>query len=371
MCPAPRYAYLFAGRIVPPNWDGHGDRVGKIAPADARAAEAELMAEAKGSDATEAREADEIMQARTTPLGDILAEALAVIRVGGTIENKDTLARLRAAKYIASGKGKISGKILISKTGEKYLAGVRTDVAAAAALAEMLAQLPDDLDAMIADYGATLLKHHHAILGGNDDARKEYAARLENLQMKANGGTAFGMAAGESPAARLRNENRASIGEVPAWGQIGMFRLDVDGAPYIVSIDDVESFNAYAADGDQPCISNTGFRAFVALFGDDDDEPRPPAIPVDEACVNVIRAEIAHLTTATKRKKKPEGLHKPERFYRLPESYDEATNPVDVSGFLPALDQARTTTLVNPKALPSSASVKRIADRAASRKAAS
>jgi N6-adenosine-specific RNA methylase IME4 len=26
--PAPRYAYLFAGRSLPENWDGHGDRIG-------------------------------------------------------------------------------------------------------------------------------------------------------------------------------------------------------------------------------------------------------------------------------------------------------------------------------------------------------
>jgi N6-adenosine-specific RNA methylase IME4 len=35
--PAPRYAYLFAGRTLPADWDGHGDRFG--APAQAEAAE--------------------------------------------------------------------------------------------------------------------------------------------------------------------------------------------------------------------------------------------------------------------------------------------------------------------------------------------
>jgi N6-adenosine-specific RNA methylase IME4 len=46
--PASRYAYLFAPGEVPANWDGHGDRIGKVAAADARAAEAELLDEAKG-----------------------------------------------------------------------------------------------------------------------------------------------------------------------------------------------------------------------------------------------------------------------------------------------------------------------------------
>jgi N6-adenosine-specific RNA methylase IME4 len=30
LTPAPRFAYLFAGRAIPDRWDGHGDRVGKV-----------------------------------------------------------------------------------------------------------------------------------------------------------------------------------------------------------------------------------------------------------------------------------------------------------------------------------------------------
>jgi N6-adenosine-specific RNA methylase IME4 len=32
--PAPRYAMLFAGRELPPNWDGHGDRIGALVTAE-------------------------------------------------------------------------------------------------------------------------------------------------------------------------------------------------------------------------------------------------------------------------------------------------------------------------------------------------
>lgn len=35
LTPSPRYAYLFAGRQIPDKWDGHGDRIGKTAPAEA------------------------------------------------------------------------------------------------------------------------------------------------------------------------------------------------------------------------------------------------------------------------------------------------------------------------------------------------
>lgn len=45
--PAKRYASIFSQGGEGENWDGHGDQVGKFAPAIARAAEAELIAEAK------------------------------------------------------------------------------------------------------------------------------------------------------------------------------------------------------------------------------------------------------------------------------------------------------------------------------------
>lgn len=46
--PAKRYASIFSRGGEGADWDGHGDQVGKFAPAIARAAEAELTVEAKG-----------------------------------------------------------------------------------------------------------------------------------------------------------------------------------------------------------------------------------------------------------------------------------------------------------------------------------
>jgi hypothetical protein len=148
---------------------------------------------------------------------------------------------------------------------------------------------------------------------------------LELLQERANGDDICGMALDESPAERLRVANAAPIGEVPGWGQRGVFRLVIDGVPNLVEHDDDDNFSVYAEDPDKPFVSETGYRSlspFEVALG----------CSVREQAEAFIREEMAATTDYKNGKRKPRkgAMPKPAQVYRMP-TLGEGIEPIEVS----------------------------------------
>lgn len=116
--PAPRYAYLFAPGTVPANWDGHGDRVGKIAPVIARAAGQGLLEEASGNEGTAAPAAEHEMFGN---ISEGLLRVLSAIEAGEPIsfnENDCVVGGLYTGKKTRK----------LTKAGKATLAKVRKEI---------------------------------------------------------------------------------------------------------------------------------------------------------------------------------------------------------------------------------------------------
>lgn len=185
-----------------------------------------------------------------------------------------------------------------------------------------LAALPDDIEELIAQYGRALALRHADILGAYVDDVARGDRKLDLLQMKANGDTDFGMACDDSPAERLRRENAAAPGVEPMWNQIGLFRLDIDGTPYIVSHDDSGHIGVYAEDATKPFCSETGYQSFV---GADIEGPALGCTVAHQAEVYIREAIAA--TSGSDGKRKPRtkktAMQLPEVVYRIPASWSD------------------------------------------------
>jgi N6-adenosine-specific RNA methylase IME4 len=222
--PAPRYASIFSTGGEGELWDGHGDQVDKhaAAPVETPAVRTDL---------------DRL---------EMIADGRAA---GLTIDEREELREQKLVKGAGD-------RATLTKAGAKRLAVLREKKLEA----RILAGLPDDIDGMIADYRVTLQRRHDAILGPEfqhiegtaiSGKREEIVARetkrLERLQVKANGGTNFGMSTEESPAERLRRETAAPIGQVPMWGQRGMFEVAIGDTSAIVTHDEEMQIELHSA----------------------------------------------------------------------------------------------------------------------------
>ncbi len=320
LVPAARYASLFHVGELPANWDGHGDELAVLGTSsgdDQHVAEAALEPKTL-------LDMLELIEAGGSPALYSMDEPIRVLR--NQIDSQK-LAKKAGAGVLRS----------LTKRGEAKLSELREKRRQQGELAE----LPTTIDDLIADYSATLSRFHQAIVTNNQTDCEREERRLELLQIKANGGDSFGMGCEDSQAEQLRAGGRAELGSVPLWAQPGIFRIEIDGTPYLISIGgtvagDISDFGAYAVDPDKLCISKTGFQSIMGdfwHFAEDAKHRWPMGETVDAYCIRKLREEIAErLETGTgKRRRKPEGLSKPETVYRMPATWEESSygDPVE------------------------------------------
>jgi N6-adenosine-specific RNA methylase IME4 len=125
LTPAPRYAYLFAGRQIPDKWDGHGDRVGKAKPAKARAAEADPFADANGMvklDQTHVVAKEFVTEREKDDFLRRLMLALEAIAGGDVVSDADMCGELQKRKLIKGRKPKLTddGVVRLESLREKF-----------------------------------------------------------------------------------------------------------------------------------------------------------------------------------------------------------------------------------------------------------
>ncbi|MBN8972940.1 MAG: hypothetical protein J0H51_13095 [Rhizobiales bacterium] len=252
--------------------------------------------------------------------GDIIAEQRAmcdeldVIDAGQSIPLSFMVERLRSDELISGTK-----KLKLTKLGRERREQWRAEIDEY----DRLQALPEDVDALVALYRASLTRLHACVLaidGEGEDAELEL---LRLLQVRANGNTNFGMALDESPAERLRAETAAPIGQEPTWCQRGVFVVDIDGTPYIVTHDEDSDFTVHAVDPTKPCISETGYRSFggAGSFA----SGCGVAAAAEKMIRRFVDGEIDHKSGKLKKRTKPMSL--PEHVYRLPMPGDAGLDP--------------------------------------------
>lgn len=110
-------------------------------------------------------------------------------------------------------------------------------------------------------------KYHDAVLAGHVEVLDQMEMAYTALVYQLNGGTLQGCAADDSRSARvLARALEARPGQVPCWGQVGEFLLEVDGLRLrvVLTPDMLGNHHGcalHAVDLDRPFISAEGFRA--------------------------------------------------------------------------------------------------------------
>lgn len=147
-----------------------------------------------------------------------------------------------------------------------------------------MAALPADPVELELRAERVLRLYHDAMLAADvqalDDAHLVYRACV----IKLNGGTHFGCASVQDA---LAAKFAAPAGQVPRWGQVGEFLLEVEGMRLVVkmgvgSLANHVGADLYAVDFDKPFVSRTGYRHQYMV----------PAQHVGRTVDQAVRAEV-------------------------------------------------------------------------------
>lgn len=137
------------------------------------------------------------------------------------------------------------------------------------------AHLPKTMEEALPFFRLLLEQHHAAMLAA--DLCAVYALREEAdlLAFCLNGGKSGILAGPDAPGCALGRLTAATPGEVPLWGQTGVFIVEAAGIKARIEIDGVygvgssvlfwHGFSAHCVDPDQPFISETGYRSFLGI----------------------------------------------------------------------------------------------------------
>lgn len=138
----------------------------------------------------------------------------------------------------------------------------------------VVANLPDDVEAMHARAGQLRAVYNDAIVAGDDRARDAAALEHDAIVFKLNGGTFFGCRGDATrPGKVLDALHTVKPGQVPTWGQDGEFLVEVEGVRVLVKYEcqglrSAPGFDARAVDFDKPFISPTGYQGVYLTVAD-------------------------------------------------------------------------------------------------------
>jgi hypothetical protein len=143
------------------------------------------------------------------------------------------------------------------------------DAFEASAFEQATAHLPSDLKAALPYFRALLTHFNAAVLAGDGAAVELLEQEADNLAIRLNGNSRFGMKADEdSPCNVLERETAASVDESPIWGQAGQLVVTVNGCRIRAEVSGIygigfPAFLAHVIDRAKPFISHTGYRSFL------------------------------------------------------------------------------------------------------------
>ncbi|WP_298974324.1 hypothetical protein [uncultured Roseobacter sp.] len=147
-----------------------------------------------------------------------------------------------------------------------------------------VASLPDTMSAGIAHCCDLIAQHDAAVLAADVETAFALKDEAHLLAIKLNGGS--GILANEDAAGCvLAREAAAKGGDVPLWGQSGVFKVTVTGLRTRIDLDGFfgiggrfhfwSGFSIRAVDRYKPFFSGTGYRSFLGVHA----EPAPDVTP--------------------------------------------------------------------------------------------
>lgn len=138
----------------------------------------------------------------------------------------------------------------------------------AAESAARVGELPETMDAGVIAYRAVIDRFNAAMLAGDAAAVELAEEDAENIAAHLNGGTTFGMCAGEEASANVLDRLAAAPeGTIPIHGQAGTFVLELKGYSVRVEVDGMLAgcggFQIHSLDEKACPITETGYRSFA------------------------------------------------------------------------------------------------------------
>lgn len=138
------------------------------------------------------------------------------------------------------------------------------------------AHLPGTWAEALAYYRQQITDHHAAMLANDFKSAMAIREDAHLLAQKLNGGKGGILADDDAPGCKLDKAAQAQAGEVPLWGQRGIFDVSAAGLcarvefggmfgigatamPYL-------GFSVRAVDNSKPFLSTTGYRSFLGVL---------------------------------------------------------------------------------------------------------
>lgn len=135
------------------------------------------------------------------------------------------------------------------------------------------AHLPGGMAAGIEYYRGLIERHHAAILRCDVEEARKISDEAHDLAYKLNNGDSGILAGPEASGCILEMETAAPTGDIPMYGQLGDFVIDVDGTPVRIDMEGIFGISKYAqalpgfaihaVDWQKPFFSPTGYRSFL------------------------------------------------------------------------------------------------------------
>jgi hypothetical protein len=223
-----------------------------------------------------------------------LYDMLESVAAGKTIESGPDRKRLVNSGYV---KGKT--KLSLTAGGRRVIEQGRKKAEEEA----RLSALPDSKESLIRLYKDAIDIYDKAVVSGDADKAEASSGNIDDIRTKVRRQLRPGPALVDLAAA-----GRAPMGEVPKWGQSGVFELDIAGDRFIVNHD---ANAVYATAGDKPFPSETGYMSFS---GEDDIT----GMSVGDYWRTKVQEWMLREQRATDGK-----LQNPDAWYRMPKSWED------------------------------------------------
>lgn len=136
------------------------------------------------------------------------------------------------------------------------------------------AGLPDDMEQGLSHYRQLIDAHHTAMMAADGEEIIRIRDEARMLASKLNGGAPGILAGSDAPGSVLMARTAAPDGQVPLWGQVGSFTLEVASTPVRIEMEGMLGiashthwlgFAIHAVDWEKPFLSHTGYRSFLGI----------------------------------------------------------------------------------------------------------
>lgn len=162
------------------------------------------------------------------------------------------------------------------------------------------AGLPGEMEQGLSHYRQLIGAHHRAMMAADGEEIIRIRDEAHLLATKLNSGESGILAGSDAPGSVLMARTAAPDGQVPRWGQVGNFTLEIASTPVRIEMEGMLGiashthwlgFAIHAVDWEKPFLSNTGYRSFLGVCIDMKPDLAPDAF-VEYALNTYLRDDL-------------------------------------------------------------------------------